>query len=76
MNGAQTAGYATAAVLTLGMIGSIIALAYRIGVLSGTVLGFMRQSETHRTEVLKEIGKLDERLDRHIDQHHTVSGRQ
>ena len=59
----------TAGVAVLGIIGSIIVLAFRFGVLNGTVLSFMATTETYRASTNNEIGELRERLNRHIDGH-------
>lgn len=58
-----------AAISVLGAIGAVLALAFRMGTLNGTVLSFMGRAATDRTEVLTELGKLDAKLDGHIEWH-------
>ena len=70
MTASAIATVAGAGVATLALLITMFSLAYRMGVLNGTVIAFMAQAETHRTEVLKELGALDDRLDRHIELHH------
>jgi hypothetical protein len=57
-------------VMVLGMLGSLMALTYRMGNLSGRILSFMETAQRDRTEVLTQLGKLEAQQDRHIEQHH------
>lgn len=58
-----------ASIAILGAIGAVLQLAFRMGTLNGTVLAFMGRAATDRTEVLTELGKLDAKLDGHIEWH-------
>jgi hypothetical protein len=59
-----------AAVAVLGMLGSLVALTYRMGTLSGRIMSFMETAQRDRTEVLTEMGKIGNQLERHIETHH------
>jgi len=69
MTGQTLAAIITACVITLGMLGGVLSLTYRMGHLSGQIISFMTTSQRDRTEVLTELGKMDARLERHIEQH-------
>lgn len=64
------AAWATVAIMALGMIGSLVALAFKMGSLSGQLTSFMTTSERDRAEQLKDIGRIEERYEKHIDAHH------
>lgn len=70
MNAATWAAVVSAGVLMLGLIGGVLGLTFRIGVLSGKVDSFMQTSERDRSEILKDIGRIEERHERHLEQHH------
>lgn len=70
MNPDLLVGIVTAGLLVVGLIGSILALTFRIGVLSGKVDSFMATTERDRAEMLKDIGRIDERFERHLDRPH------
>jgi hypothetical protein len=59
--------------MLLGMLGGVMSLAFRVGNLSGQVIGFMQTAQRDRTDVLTELGKIDGRLERHIEQHDRAS---
>lgn len=68
---AQTyAAWAAVGVMLLGTLGGLLALTFRIGALTGQLTSFMQTSERDRSEVLKDIGKMEERYERHIEFHH------
>lgn len=69
MNAQTLVAIIMAAIAILGAIASVVMLSFRTGTLNGTILSFMNRAATDRTEVLTEIGKLDGKLDRHIEQH-------
>jgi len=73
VTGQTLAAIITACVITLGMLGGVLSLTYRMGHLSGQIISFMTTSQRDRTEVLTELGKIDGRLERHIDQHDKAS---
>lgn len=60
----------SAGAAVIGLVAGMFAIAYRMGVLNGTVTAFMAQSEVSRSELLKEFGKLEDRFERHLDLHH------
>lgn len=72
MNATDLAGVIVAAVMVLTMVGAIIAMAFRMGHLSGIITAFMATVERDRSELLVQFGKVAERLDRHIDEHRGV----
>lgn len=64
------AAWVTAGLMALAMIGSLVALAFKIGSLSGQLTSFMSTSERDRAEQLKDIGRIEERYERHIELNH------
>lgn len=58
---------ASAAVIAL--LFSVITLVFRVGTLNGTVTAFMGMYERDRADMLKDIGRIEERHERHIEQH-------
>lgn len=70
MNAVTVATVIMAGCMVVGLTGSVLALTFRIGSLSGKVDSFMVTSERDRTDITKDIGRLEERHDRHIEQHH------
>lgn len=70
MNSATIAAWVTAGIMALTMLGSLVALAFKIGSLSGQLTSFMNTSERDRAEQLKDIGRIEERYEKHIDNHH------
>lgn len=70
MNADQLVAIVTAGCLAIGMIGGILGLTFRIGALSGKVDSFMTVSERDRSEIIKDIGRLEERHERHLEAHH------
>lgn len=69
MNAATVAAIITAGVMMLGMLGGLLGLTFRMGHVSGQIVSFMQVAQRDRAEVLTELGKLDERLERHIEHH-------
>jgi len=70
VTGQTVAAWVAAGVMTLTMLGSLIALAFKIGSLSGQVMSFMATSERDRAEQLKDIGRIEERYEKHIEMSH------
>lgn len=64
-----TAAIVAAGVMVLGMLGSVLILVFRIGTLSGKIDSFMATYERDRSDILKDQGRLEERLNRHIETH-------
>jgi hypothetical protein len=58
---------ATAAMCTA--LVSALLVAFRLGRFEGTVTSFMASTEQYRLHTASEIGKVDDRLDRHIERH-------
>lgn len=54
----------------LALLVSVLALTFKIGTLTGTITAFMATYERDRADILKDIGKLEERQDVHIERHH------
>ena len=69
MSAQSVVAVVTGIVAVLGVVWAVMTLTYRIGKLSGTVLAFMGRAATDRAEVLTEIGKLNAKLDGHIEWH-------
>ena len=53
----------------LGLLGGILALTFRIGHMSGKIDSFMATYERDRSDMLKDIGRIEERHERHLDTH-------
>lgn len=70
MNSGTVAAWVAAGVMTLTMVGSLVVLAFNIGALKGQLTSFMATSERDRAEHLKDIGRIEERYERHIEMHH------
>ena len=70
MTGSTVAAWVTAGIMALTMLGSLVALAFKIGSLSGQLTSFMTTSERDRAEQLKDIGRIEERYERHIENNH------
>jgi len=70
VNASTLAAWVTAGIMALTMIGSLVVLAFKIGSLSGQVTSFMATSERDRAEQLKDIGRIEERYERHIETSH------
>jgi hypothetical protein len=62
-----TAVGAIAAVLAL--LGAMLALTFRIGALTGQLTSFMATYERDRSDILKDIGRIEERHERHVEHH-------
>lgn len=60
---------ASAAVLTI--LGTLLVVAFKTGKLNGTVTAFMAQTEVWRSGHSQELGRVEERLNRHIENHGT-----
>jgi uncharacterized ion transporter superfamily protein YfcC len=58
-----------ATVMLLGMLGGVLSLTFRTGTLSGQILAFMRDAKDDRAEILVQLGKIEERLNAHIERH-------
>lgn len=69
MNSATLAQWAVVGLMAVGMIASLVTLAFKIGSLSGQLTSFIATSERDRAEQLKDIGRIEERYDRHIEAH-------
>ena len=72
MNTADTLAAVCAGCMVLGMMGSILALIFRIGNLNGTVRTFMSIADRDRLDIVRDIARLEERHERHIEQHKAV----
>lgn len=70
MSAQTVAAWATVGVMLLGTLGGLLALTFRIGALTGQLTSYMQTTERDRAEILKDIGKLEERQERHIEIHH------
>lgn len=70
MSSQTIAAWAVVGVMLLGTIGGLLALTFNIGALKGQLTSFIQTSERDRSEQLKDIGKLEERWDRHLEVHH------
>lgn len=70
MNSQTYAAWAVVGVMLLSVIGALLALTFNIGSLKGQLTSFMGTAERDRAEVLKDIGRIEERQDRHIELHH------
>lgn len=69
MNSAVLAQWAVVGLMAVGMIASLVTLAFKIGSLSGQLTSFIATSERDRAEQLKDIGRIEERYDRHMEVH-------
>lgn len=69
MNSAVLAQWAVVGLMAVGMIASLVTLAFKIGSLSGQLTSFIATSERDRAEQLKDIGRIEERYDRHMEAH-------
>jgi hypothetical protein len=69
VNGQTVAAIIVAGVMVLGMLGGVLSLTYRMGTLSGQIVSFMTTAQRDRSEVLLQLGKLEQQLDKHIDSH-------
>lgn len=58
-----------AGVAFIVLLGSILALVFNVGALKGQVTAFMSTSERDRSEILKDIGRIEERIERHVESH-------
>jgi len=58
---------ASAAVLTI--LGTLLVVAFKTGKLNGTVTAFMAQAEVWRAGHAQDVGRIEERLNRHIENH-------
>lgn len=48
---------------------SVLGLVFRVGTLNGTITAFMGMYERDRADMLKDIGRIEERQERHIEGH-------
>lgn len=71
MNGQTIAAEIVAGVLVLGMIGSIIVLAFRLGVLSGRIESFMRTADRDRTETNQILVRIEGKVDGYLMTSHS-----
>jgi hypothetical protein len=69
VNGQTIAAIVMAGVMVMCMLFTLAGVIWRMGVLSGQIITFMTSAQSDRTEVLTELGKIDERLERHIEDH-------
>lgn len=61
---------AVGAVAVLGVIGSILALAFRVGRLVGTVENANKTSDGDRQRLWQELGRTNGRMERHLEIFH------
>lgn len=69
MNWQDTAAIVSAGVMALLFLGGIGATIFKVGAVSGKLDSFMATSERDRTDILKDQGRMEERLNRHIEGH-------
>lgn len=53
---------------------SVLGLVFRVGTLNGTITSFMGIYERDRADMLKDIGRMEERYERHIEGHDRSKG--
>jgi hypothetical protein len=53
----------------MALVGSVLALVFNVGSLKGQITTFMQVSERDRADILKDIGRIEERLERHTEGH-------
>lgn len=70
MNAATTWTVVGGVATLMAVLVSVLALVFRIGALTGTVTAFMATYERDRSDMLKDMGKLEERQDAHLERHH------
>lgn len=75
MNTTVVAALAVAATAVLGCIGAILALAFRIGRLVGTVQNNDTNSQADRQRIWQEIGATNARIERHLEIFHGGNSR-
>lgn len=69
MNPESVGALIAAAVMLLGLLGGVLSLTYRIGHMSGKIDSFMANYERDRADLLKDIGRIEERHERHVEGH-------
>lgn len=62
-----------AGVAFIVLLGSILHLVFNVGALKGQMTSFMQTSERDRAEILKDIGRIEERIERHVENHGRVT---
>lgn len=58
-----------ACVAFLALIGSVLALIFQMGTIKGQITTFMTTAERDRADMLKDVGRLEERFERHVEAH-------
>jgi len=53
----------------IALLGSILALVFQTGTLRGQITAFMTTAERDRADMLKDVGRLEERFERHVEFH-------
>ena len=51
------------------LVGSIFALVFNIGALKGQMTAHMAITQRDRADMLKDMGRVEERLEKHVDGH-------
>lgn len=70
MTAGDIAAIVSAAVAFLTLFGTLLALVFNVGSFKGQMSTFMQTAERDRAETLKDIGRLEERLERHVESRH------
>lgn len=70
MNSAVWSAIAVAACAVLGTIGAVLALAFRVGRLVGTVEAANRSAIDDRQRLWQELGRANGRIERHLEISH------
>lgn len=70
MNATEVGTLILAAMAVIGSILSVLALSYRVGRLTGKVDTRIDHGEADRDKIWQAIGKLADRMNQHVDEHH------
>lgn len=69
MNGQTVAAVVMASVMVLGMLGALVGLVFKLGTMNGVLVSFMAASKERDDSILTAVGKVEVKLDRHLESH-------
>lgn len=69
MNAQTLTAIIMASVMVLGMLGALVGLVFKLGTMNGVLVSFMAASKERDDSILHALGKVETKLDRHIEGH-------
>lgn len=69
MNAQDITAIIMASVMVLGMLGTLVAMVFKLGTMNGVLVSFMAASKERDDSILMAVSKVEGQLDRHIEWH-------